>query len=149
MCVYAYKLLKDTDTAQDAVQTVFIKFWQHNYEGGETEMGQLLYRMVRNECVDRLRVHTQQLHITSIGHYDTTDEEYQNFAFLAEVESLLIKDICERAKTLPKKCRRVFELTFFQGKGTRQICAIMGISTQNVLNQKQYALKLLRIQLKI
>ena len=149
MCIYAYKFLKDSDEAQDVVQFVFIKFWEHQYEGGETEMGQLLYRMVRNACVDRLRVHPRQLRVTPIGHYDPTDEEYQNFAFLAEVESLLLADICEKVKTLPKKCRQVFELTYYLGKGTRQICEIMGISVQNVLNQKQNALKLLRIQLKI
>ncbi len=150
LCYYATNILHDKDEAKDLVQNVFIKYWQLDYGGTEKGREQLLYKMVRYACLDNLKGIVKQIHPIPIEEsYDVADEEYQNVAFLAEVESMLVADICAQVPTLPRKCRKVFELSYYLGKTTKEISEFLHISKQNVLNQKQRALQLLRIQLKL
>ena len=51
--VYSYKLLKDSDTAADIVQSVFIKLWEHSdYMPVEVNVKAYLYSMVRNKVIN-------------------------------------------------------------------------------------------------
>lgn len=147
LCHYASFVLKDSDDAQDVVQNVFIKFWEHKYAGTDLEVENILYRMVRNGCYDRVAqtktsikigVHLKQnASIAQDDIFDVFD--------LAQLEASLLADICKHSNLLPNKCRRAFKLFFIKGKTTDQVMAIMNISRQNALNKKQTGLKLLRI----
>ena len=56
LCLYAVRFVEDFLEAEDIVQEVFVRFWEMYRERlTMTSARPLLYRMVRNMCVDRIR----------------------------------------------------------------------------------------------
>jgi len=54
--IYAYRILKDQEGSEDAVQEIFIKLWKMNEKLGEYEsVDALATTMVKNYCIDQLR----------------------------------------------------------------------------------------------
>jgi len=52
---YAFYTLRDQDEAEDTVQEVFVRLWQHWNEIDETAVSAWLIRVTRNACIDRIR----------------------------------------------------------------------------------------------
>lgn len=140
MCSRASFILKDIELAKDIVHDVFIKFWNHKYDGTDKQVWSILNTMVNNACLDSIGKEKALPFIDGME----IEDSFSNTMILADVELSLVADVNYNLKCLPTKCREVFDLYFTKGKTTEQIVFIMKISKQNVLNQKQRALQLLR-----
>ena len=58
--IYAYRILKNQEGAEDAVQEVFLKLWKMNTNLGEyNSIDALAATMVKNQCIDYLRRNKQ------------------------------------------------------------------------------------------
>ena len=69
-----------------------------------------------------------------------TDRAVINSMIQAEV----LGEISHRIEELPNKCRQIFKLIFYNNLSTAEVSSKLGISNQNVLNQKAKAIQILR-----
>lgn len=139
---FAYNLIRDEAEAQDITTETFLKLWRlhPNFES-QNNIKAFLYVTTRNACLDSLRflqkqrsVHKEVLYL--IGQ----DKDIKNEMIDAEVFTELTRKI----ESLPDKCRKIFKLIYFNNLTTAEVAEEMGISNQNVLNQKARAISILR-----
>ena len=64
LCMYALRIVEDTDTANDVVQTTFMTVWDMLQQGHEIQAPEFyLYRAVRNKAVALSRTaHLARIH---------------------------------------------------------------------------------------
>lgn len=139
--LYALSKTGDWDTAQEIAQETFIKLWT---KGGEEiiyshEPQRWLHIVAQNLVTDRHRLNAAARQMEKDIYYLTPDED-------SKPELPPSSDLFERLASLPGKCRAVIDLTLI-GKKTGEIMAYLGISQQNVLNQKTRGIKLLKEKL--
>jgi len=147
LCYFADRLVANKQEAEDIVTDTFIKLWQRR-ENFNHLMGikAFLYIAVRNACFDFLKFNRKR---TNVGKemlylYDDADL-FQDEVVRRQAEAELLQSITKEVEELPKKCRAIFKMIYYDGLNTATISERMGISKQNVLNQKTRALQLLRV----
>ena len=150
---FARQIVKDDDLSQDIVQDVFIKIWEKKEKYHSINIEALLFKMVRNKCLDyikhirivnnnrsELQIHAQleELYrIDFIGDepYVLIEEELRN-----EVKSII--------NSLPDRCRDVFILSRIDGLKNKEIASRLGINIKNVERHISRALKEFRSKFK-
>jgi RNA polymerase sigma-70 factor (ECF subfamily) len=147
LCKYAHSLLQDRDEAEDIAQKTFCKLWdQRDKVEIHTSIKSYLYRMVHNECLNRIK----QLQIQS-----EHKEKIANSSAIADnctEETLFHKELSKRIElaiaALPERCREVFLLSRMQHLSYVKIAETLQISPNTVETQIVKALKVLRMKLK-
>ena len=150
LVVYAKEYVLDTDMASNIVQEAFLKLWEkRNAIKIGTILNAYLYKSVRNLCLNYLR------HLKVEDKYADKIQQLQlNFEALKDksAERLLEAEIMERIQVAVDKmtpqCKRVFELSRFEGKSYKEIAQELGIAEKTVENQMGKALKVARAELK-
>lgn len=143
MLCLAHGLISDWEECSNVVTDVFITAWQ-KMDGLDTRIESWLCVAVLNKSKSYLRkISTKKRSRIVIVEYDERD-----FIEMAEdipklIESSFMASIIEDIQKLPPKAKEIFELSLV-GKSTKEISSIMNVSFQNVLNQKQRAIQLLR-----
>lgn len=144
---FAKEILKNTDAAEDAVQDVFIKFWEkRNQINITTSLKAYLFTAVRNTCFNQLKASERNVWLddTSIQ-YDMKNSSPDAINNIAGKE--LEQKIATAIDALPPRCGLVFKLSRFENKSYKEIAEIMDISVKTVDNQMGKALMLMRQQL--
>jgi RNA polymerase sigma-70 factor (ECF subfamily) len=145
LCRYAYTLLKNTEEAEDIVQSMFVKVWEKR---GELEIRNsirsYLFKAVYHQCINQLEHRTVKLkHQVHIAH------EMHNEAQLPETfQHELEENIVAAIKTLPEQCRIIFMMSRYDELRYAEIALHLNISVNTVENQISKALKILRLKLK-
>jgi len=146
----AYRFVGDANEAEDIVQEVFVKLWQHlNKYNNEVKLTTWLYRMLANRCLDflksaRARQLRNQVDIEdsySMSGPITTDETLHN--------QELMKAIQETAALLTPKQRAVFILRDLEDLPVDEVCEILSMTAGNVKSNLYYARKELSEKLKV
>lgn len=139
----AYRLLNDTDAAEDIVQDVFCKVWEKKEELEiTTSLKSYLFRMVINYSLNYLKKNKAlQSRETAYGEEqdseaDTTSDQLH----YKETE----KRIEQAINGLPPTCKLVFVLSRYEQLSYKQIAAELDISVKAVENHIMRALKQLR-----
>ncbi len=147
LCRYACSILRNMDEAEEVVQRTFCKLWDsRNTLEIRTSIKSYLYRMVHNQCLNRI----QQLK-TRAGHHEQyayTVPDSSGSAAGKVIAGELEQQIMEAVAALPPQCKRVFELSRYKQLSYAEIAAEMSISTNTVENHLSKALRLLRENLK-
>lgn len=133
LCMYALHYLEDIDAAEDAVQEVFIKFWESS--AGTANGKSYLYTMTRNRCIDILRRSGREAPLPAA---DTLSDE--QISERSELEARL----WEAVRRLPEGRRNLLLLSKRDGLKYEEIAARTGLSVNTVRNQISRALKSLR-----
>lgn len=139
----AVYILKDTDAAEDVVQTVFLKLWDKR-EKLPTISNPKAYvlQMARNGALDALKKENSL-------EEQCLSLEYANEEHEVSGNSEEIRQAIERAvSALSPKCRLVFSLSRFEGLTNPEIAEHLDISIRTVETQISNALKLFRTDLK-
>ena len=139
---FAYNLIRNEAEAEDITTETFVKLWRlrANFEN-LNNIKAFLYVTTRNACLDSLRFLQKQRSVHKEVLYLIGQEEYiKNEIIDAEVFTELTRKI----ESLPDKCRKIFKLIYFNNLSTSEVAEEMGISNQNVLNQKARAIHILR-----
>jgi RNA polymerase sigma-70 factor (ECF subfamily) len=145
LCRYAYTILKNTEEAEDVVQSMFVKIWEKR-EGLEVKhtIRSYLFKAVYHQCINLLEhrtvKHKHQVHLT----HEMQSETQLPETFQHELEENIVAAI----KSLPDQCRIIFIMSRYDELRYAEIASHLNISVNTVENQISKALKILRAKLK-
>lgn len=152
---YASHYMKDdVGLAMDIVQESYVRLWE-SYRGKNAERWHpVLFRIVRNRCLDYLRRKTVMSASCTIGDGVPVcdDALYElDFYFSSSDNQTLYEELSANVdiiiRSLPDKCREVFEMSRFGGLKNKEIAEKLGVSVKTVEKHMTYALKTLRRKL--
>ena len=139
LCLYALRLLDNTDEAEDVVQDTFAALWEKRDTLQQiASIKSYLYTAVRNNCLMKLRTKKE---FDSVEELQLMDEYTpEEVIARAELEAKLWKMIDE----LPERQREIFLMAKRDGMAYREIAEETGLSVKTVENHVTRALKSLR-----
>jgi RNA polymerase sigma-70 factor, ECF subfamily len=140
---FAFKLNGSEAAAEEAVQEVFINFWEHRHhlEVSKAVLS-YLFQAVRNKVYEQYRkVQTrakyEEEYVANIPEHDEQQEvDLSNYEIACMVWTAVEK--------LPEKCKEIFQLSRDEGLTYNEIAAHLNISYKTVENQMGIAFKKLR-----
>lgn len=146
LCRYAHSILHHQEEAEDITQKTFCKLWElHEKLEIHTSIQSYLYRMVHNECLNRIkqwRMQSEHNEMVAVGDVGANDVE----------QSVVHKELSHQIElaiaALPERCRQVFLLSRKQHFSYAKIAKTLQISPNTVETQMVKALKTLRVHLK-
>ncbi len=144
LCFFACKYVNNLTTAEDLVQELFLKIWDNRTElVFERSLKSYLYTSIKNSCLNHLK------HLQVENKYIQDKQELESRAFFQEQmeQEELHRAIYSAINQLPPSCRKVFELSRFNGLKHKEIAKEMGISVNTVKAQMVKAIKTLRKEL--
>lgn len=145
LCHYAGTILKDTDEAEDIVQSMFLKIWEKREELEiKQTIRSYLFRAVYHQCLNQLEHRTVRQKHQARGLQETQHEVQHPDVFPDELEESIRSAIRE----LPEQCRIVFMLSRYEELRYSQIAEKLNISVNTVENQISKALRILREKMK-
>ncbi len=148
LCAVAIKYVYQPEVAQEIVNDVFMNVW-NNKTQLIFPVKAYLVRAVKNRCLNHLsRNLSQEVPLTDVQEQllkiqeRLIDLEDQPLAYLEnkEFEEL----IYEAVKTLPPKCRLIFEQYLYQNKSYEEIAKENDIATSTVRVQVKLGLSKIR-----
>lgn len=147
---YAFRILRDRETANDLVQEVFCKLYEdHASLLITTSLKSYLYRSVYYRSLNHLkhkRVEQSyadgQLFDFYLNHLIQTPD-----AEIALREEVVNKALESAIHALPARCREIVNLSKNESLSNREIALRMGISVKTVEAQKTIAFSRLRKEL--
>ena len=142
LMAFARKILVDEDEAREVVQKVFISLWEKRSEiDVSTSLKSYLFTSVHNRSLNVIRDQKKfsGLEVPEVaGEWDVS----------TQIESMELEEkIMDAIRSLPEKCREVFQLSRFDGLKYSEIAKHLDISVKTVENQMSKALKILREKL--
>jgi RNA polymerase sigma-70 factor (ECF subfamily) len=146
LCLYAAKILNDSDTAEEIVQDFFVRLWEKREQLSiETSVKNYFFRSIKNLCInsiqhDKVKAKHAQKIISEIKNSIVFDDHY--------IEPDLAKKIEESIQLLPEKRREIFLLSREEGLKYREIAEKLNVSIKTVETQMSLAIKTLRDNLK-
>ena len=146
LCAYAFQFVKNNETAEEMVQSVFVKLWEkHHSLEIETSLKHYLYRSVRNQSLNYIQHKKIQDHFVKKSYEEQTRNYVprENFP-----DPGLMKKIEASINSLPEKRRNIFRLNREEGLKYKEIAQKLNISIKTVENQMGAALRTLREKLK-
>ena len=149
MCAYARKFLQDSNDAEEIVQEIFYTVWKHRDRLDENKsLYHYLFTSVKNRSLNFLETKKSRSKHSELMRYlyiqEATDGDSSYHALLAKE---LEKDFNQALEYLPQECRRIFELSRFEGLKYQEIAVKLNISIKTVETQMSRALSKLRLQL--
>ncbi|MEN8121544.1 MAG: RNA polymerase sigma-70 factor [Bacteroidota bacterium] len=146
LTVFAKIYVQDIEMAKEIVQTVFVRIFEKRRTISiATSIKSYLYQSVKNECLNFIR--HEKIHHEHIGQIKQLAEN--DFVEWSDkmLETELEHKIFQLINNLPEKCRKVFNMSRFEGKKNQEIAEILKISKRTVETQISKALKILRKEL--
>lgn len=143
---YAHTMLQDEDSAEEIVQSMFLRFWEkRDMLNIQTSIRAYLYRAVYNDTMNHLK---HQKIKTKYQDFTVRSMNDSHEPASAKVElSQLEQKIQEALNDLPEHCRTIFQMSRFEELKYREIAERLDLSIKTVENQMGKALKILRLKL--
>ena len=141
--------------AEDVLQDVFLTLWEKKTAlRVDTNLNAYLLTLVKSQCLDFLK--HKKVADRYLANQMTVQQQEAAFNYYAmskfepeqmDIESL--ERLAEKAiSELPDQCRKVFELSRYEGLKYKEIAQRLGISVKTVESHMSQALKILRVTLK-
>lgn len=134
---FSCQFTKDDKLSEDIVHEVFMKLWEHRSEVQLKSVDALLFKMVRNLCLNHIK-HLKVVENKNVDIVQTRRwEELYRIDFVRDEPYLLIeKELEERINqtlnALPDKCQEVFILSRVNGLKNKEIAVRLNISLKTV-----------------
>lgn len=137
---FVYKVMQDRETAEDLVQNVFMGLWRKKDKRVIENLQAYLFGAAKNQIAKHFRRSkfnmVQLEYLYSLEGTLFTDEHILAMDTQTRIEAAV--------RQLPRKCRKVFELSRYGFLTNREISEKMGISIFTVENHIKKALFYLR-----
>lgn len=138
---YCLTMIKDSQEAEDIVQSVFLEIWKEKEKLEiHTSIQAFLYKGVYFKCMNKIKsekVESKYLQ-TRIN-----DSESSDPAIYEEVSNI----IDQALTALPEQCRKIFMMSRFDGMRYNEIANTLNLSPKTIENQMGKALKTMRAAL--
>lgn len=143
---YANVMLRDEDTAEEIVQSMFLKFWEkRELLNVQTSIKAYLYKCVHNDSLNYLKHQKVKTKYQDFAVY-TMNDHHEAASSKVELTELEFK-LQEALNELPEHCRTIFQMSRFEELKYREIAEQLDLSIKTVENQMGKALKILRLKL--
>lgn len=143
---YAAVMLRDEDTAEEIVQSMFLKFWEkRELLNVQTSIKAYLYKCVYNDSLNYLKHQKVKTKYQDFAAY-TMNDHHEAASSRVELTELQYK-LQEALNELPEHCRTIFQMSRFEELKYREIAEQLDLSIKTVENQMGKALKILRLKL--
>lgn len=144
--IYACKIVKDKDLAEDFVQELFIYLWDKRHTINlKSSLSSYLYSTVRYKFFDW--VDKQKVRNDYAQAFQSFLDEGENVIDSYIIEKELTSIIEMEINRLPAKMREIFLLSRKQNLNNKEIADYLEISEKTVRNQISNALRILRTKL--
>ena len=136
------------------IQDCFMKLWEKRGELILQSVGALLFRMVRNQCLNYLRHKALEDSewLQSLNLEDHSERLYSTDFLDDPDQELLFQELKRQVEhtldALPERSRQIFTMSRFDGMKNREIAEELGISVKVVERHIGRALKMFRRQLR-
>jgi len=146
---FAREVVQSENIANDMVQDVYLKLWEKRGDLRDISVKNLLYTMVRNQCLNYLRdrrvINNKKVTLSDMNQI----EELYNIDFQSKIpdkllEQQLNEEIQQVMNKLPEKAREVFRLSRIKGLQNKEIAEELNVSQKNVEKHISKALQLFR-----
>lgn len=144
LCYFAMSIVQDREEAEDLVQETFSKLW--NKRGDfrtAANVKAFLYITTKNACLNFLKQKQRQLSREQAFTYLQDEASFDPVL----VETEIIRELYHEIENLPTQCRRIFRMSYLEGRKNEEIAGALDISYNTVRTQKLRALKLIRASL--
>ena len=143
---FVFTLTEDKPESEDIVTDAFVKLWRQR----ETftyyrNVKAYLYIVAKNSSLDylkhikRRKASHREIFLLSAKSSDETE--------LHTIYADLLARVFEEAENLPELAKKIFKMTFVEGLKPEEIAKILQMPAQNVRNNKNRAVELLRLAL--
>lgn len=141
LCVYALRIVKDRQAAEDIVQDFFSRLWQKRGQLHiQAPPQRYAYRAVHNACLNYLRDNPVVSDNTLPENIPVDEEAIERELRLQQRVQQLERVVAG----LPQQCRTVFEKVCLEQKKYKAVAEELGISVFTVRNQVAKAYEILR-----
>ncbi len=145
---YSYKLTKSSVLAEEAIQEVFLKFWQNRRDlNADLSVKAYLYKITRNHIYNMLRSAAYDQKLKQQLFYNGQDAHYSTEDQLVYRDLESFKD--KAVASLPPKRQMIFQMSRTQGLSHEEIALQLGISQHTVKDQMVKALKTIKKYLRM
>ncbi len=138
LMLYATKIVKSTEVAEDIVQDFFTSLWNKKEELSIQKIRPYLYQSVHNSCIN----HVSRNQITTESIEEGMLSEGSQEERISMIERNKI--INEAVNKLPEQRKRIFKLACYEGMKYREVAEELNISVNTVKTQIGRALSDLR-----
>lgn len=146
LCYFAASITQHQQEAEDLVQESFSKLWDKRADFNTTaNIKAFLYISTKNACLNFIRQKHRQTEKEKEFSYLQEEAPADFDPLLSEVE--IIQELYEEIEQLPTQCRRIFKMSYLEGRRNEEIATRLNISYNTVRSQKLRALKLIRASL--
>lgn len=145
LCRYAESLLADSALAEDAVQDIFIHFWENRHKLDiKDSVRSYLYTCVRHRALKILRKQvTVRRHCPRLTEF-VEYLQHSEYSVEEEQEITRIKTVMQE---LPAQCLKVFMMSAIEEKKYSEIAEELSISVNTVKTHISKAYRMIRSQL--
>lgn len=142
---YAKRFGLDWEEVKDVVAEAFLQLWNARTQLQSNEhLKNFLYFAVRNQSIKTLEASNRRqtyLHTLPQPEEATSDTELISHRIIeAEMGQLLANAIAQ----LSPDYRRIFELSYYEGKNPREIAQLLAVNPATIRSQKRRAIEILR-----
>ncbi|MBC8032992.1 MAG: RNA polymerase sigma-70 factor [Chitinophagaceae bacterium] len=141
----AYKIVSDTQEAEDIVSETFIKLWNNRQSFSEGyNIKAWLFRVGVNLSLDRLKKNKRYGLAEEEAVYFSQKEEDTGYLETLILESELVDMIFSSMDEMPDAMKTIFRMHYVEGLSSSEIARQLDISVDTVRVQKHRALLLLK-----
>ena len=142
---FAYSIARNyfsiDEEIQDAIQVSFIKAWQsfENYNPEKSQFSTWFYSILKNECLDRIRIHSRNPQMNLVKSDSATIDESASSDLKETYQNVL-----QMAETLSKTQKEIFILRDIKGLSIKEVAAITKQSEGSIKSNLYLARKNIR-----
>lgn len=153
LLAYAYDIIEKSFIAEDIVEDVFLKLWEHrNSIEIKHSLSNYLFKSVKNSCLDYIKSHEIRENYKQKVLKKIELDFGNNISELYKPDPLSQKELKRRIKksinSLPLEYRKVFKMSRYYNLSNKEVSEKLGISAHTVGKHLKTAIRKIRESLK-
>jgi len=147
MYAFAYRILKDSMSAEEVVQELFMRIWKSadRFEYGQGKISSWMFAIVRNISIDVLRKKQSRMPVPYAPEEQLDHIKDQKQTVESEVELKWVRDqVKEAIHHLNYDQQAIIDLIYYQGFTQQEVSDIHSIPLGTVKSRVRLAMKQLK-----